>query len=493
MKINLQDVFSNRITGEWGDDDPLEEGVNIIRTTNFRSDGSIDFSNLITRVIQKDARDENGKIIKLADGKNKKEIDLKKIDEKKLISEDIIIEKSGGGAGTPVGRVVFFENPNEKIYLSNNFTQTLRINSKIAVPKYIYYNLKYLYQRGNVLKYQNQTTGIFNLKLERYFQEEIVLPEYSKQLAIATQLDAIQELIDKRVKSVETLNKLIESVYFKMFGSPVINSKKWKKKKLSSIGDWSAGGTPKTTIQDYYNGKIPWFTSGELNNIFIRSSEKKITKKAIKESSAKLISPNSILIGLYDTAAFKMSICEIECSCNQAILYSKLKEEKNTLFVFYTLSLSREYFLSKRKGARQKNFSSTFIKNIEIIYPSNEEQNKLIENFNDFFDKYYLMHEKNKQSLEILQILFQAVLQNAFNPNTEVDEQPIFKELVKKLEVEDLKGNKKRLQYLLELFKENKFDDEDDYISAKEKLFKLIISNEIKQVVIDSKTVLKVR
>ena len=93
-----------------------------------------------------------------------------------------------------------------------------------------------------------------------------------------------------------------------------------------------------------------------------------------------------------------------------------------------------------------------------------------------------------------MQTLFQSVLQNAFNPNNEIDEQPIFKELIKRLSTKDLKGNKKRLQYLLELFEENKFDDAEDYIEAKDKLFDLIVAGEIKQKVKnDNKIILEVK
>ena len=220
MKTRLHKVFADKISGEWGDDDPTGDGVSIIRTANFNNDGKIDFSNLVTRLIQKDARDEKGKVIKYSNGKTKKEVDYKKLEEKKLLDSDIIIEKSGGGIGTPVGRVVFFESHNDKIYLSNNFTQTLRVNPNTAVPKYIFYYLKYLYKRGNVLKYQNQTTGLFNLKLEKYLQEEILLPEQSKQFAIVAQLDTIQELIDTRIKSIELLDKCKIALYLFKKGIP---------------------------------------------------------------------------------------------------------------------------------------------------------------------------------------------------------------------------------------------------------------------------------
>jgi type I restriction enzyme, S subunit len=481
MKTNLRHVVIKIISGEWGEDDPEGRGVSIIRTANFENDGKIDFNNLVTRLILK--RVING-------GKDDYEIDTEKINEKALLNGDILIEKSGGGIGSPVGRVVYFENPGNLIYLSNNFTQTLRINSSLAYPKYIYYYLKYLYKRGNVLKYQNQTTGIFNLKLEKYLKEELWLPTFDLQYSIVTQLDTIQNTIDKRVESIDALDRLIESVYFSMFGDPILNTKNWETQKLSSLGNWLSGGTPKTDIEEFYEGNVPWFTSGELGGVFIESSQKNISAEALENSNAKLIAINSILIGLYDTAAFKMSINKVECACNQAILYCKLNDEFYTLFVYYTLFFSKKYYLSKRKGARQKNLSSSFIKNIKIIFPKTQKEKDVIDKFYVFLEQYFLLKNRALDSLNILQTLFQAVLQKSFKSDAKIDEEPIFKELIKKLSIRDLRGDKNRLQYLLDLFNKNEFDNVEDYSDAKEKLFALILSKAIEQKIFDDEKVI---
>ena len=72
--------------GEWGEDDSDGTGVNVIRTTNFTNSGKLDLTNVVTR-----------------------KIDQAKVDKKHLIPGDIILERSGGTADNPVGRVVYFE------------------------------------------------------------------------------------------------------------------------------------------------------------------------------------------------------------------------------------------------------------------------------------------------------------------------------------------------------------------------------------------------
>ncbi|WNI35933.1 restriction endonuclease subunit S [Chryseobacterium sp. SG20098] len=491
MKTNLHSVFSDKISGEWGDDDPMGEGVSIIRTANFNNDGSIDFSTLVTRLVQKDAKDDKGKIIKFADGTSKKEVDSKKIENKKLLNEDIIIEKSGGGIGTPVGRVAFFKNPDDKIYLSNNFTQTLRVNKSIAAPKYIFYYLKYLYKRGNVLKYQNQTTGLFNLKIEKYFQEEIFLPEHSKQYAIVTQLDTIRELINKRIETIELLNKLMESIYFEMFGDPIVNPHHHPRVKLSSKKfKITSGITPSRKKDVYFEGEIPWVKSTDINKEIIYSTEEKISQVALEKTTAKIYPKGSVLLAMYGQGSTrgKVALLGVEASANQACAVINGIGYSNT-FLFFTLKCSYQYLRSISKGGNRDNLSLTEIKKISIISPPLKSQNEFENKFN------YLQGLKKslELSLDTLQNLFQAVLQNAFNSDAEVDEQSIFKDLIKRLEVADLRGNVKRLQYLLELFDGNKFDNDDDYFETKNKLFDLILENEIEQKLVNDKIILQVK
>lgn len=110
------------------------------------------------------------------------------------------------------------------------------------------------------------------------------------------------------------------------------------------FGQWHSGGTPSRSISFYYGGSIPWYSSGELNNLFISVSKEHITNQALQESAAKLIEPGSLLLGMYDTAALKSSIAQISCSCNQAIAFSKFDDKiLNVFYAYYTIQFGKEF------------------------------------------------------------------------------------------------------------------------------------------------------
>lgn len=79
-----------------------------------------------------------------------------------------------------------------------------------------------------------------------------------------------------------------------------------------------SGGTPTTSIKEYYQGNIPWLRTQEINWTDIYDTEIKISENAVKESSAKLIPPNCVIVAMYGATAGKVCINKIPITTNQA-------------------------------------------------------------------------------------------------------------------------------------------------------------------------------
>lgn len=181
-KLPVSQIILSPISGEWGKDDLAGDGTPVLRTTNFTDFGEINYSDVVTR-----------------------KIDNKKIIQKSLKNNDIIIEKSGGSDIKPVGRVVRFIKKN-KTYLTNNFTAILRINSNVKIlPIYLFVFLFINYINNGTKKYNSKTTGIHNLKLNDYLNETIIpIPDMLKQelfedfyIKYSNSKSAIQQSLDE--------------------------------------------------------------------------------------------------------------------------------------------------------------------------------------------------------------------------------------------------------------------------------------------------------
>ena len=251
-----------------------------------------------------------------------------------------------------------------------------------------------------------------NLSASDLKKFQIPLPPLSEQKRIAEILDKADELRQKRQQSIEKLDELLQATFIDMFGDPVTNPKNLDYIQLGKLGNWASGGTPSRSNKTFFNGTIPWYTSGELNNIYVSDSIEKISIEAIENSSTKLIPRGSLLLGMYDTAGLKSSITTIDSACNQAIAFAKINDNlANKLFVYHQIQLIKEHLKQKQRGVRQKNFNLTMIKEIEILNPKLELQNS--------FAKTAARIEQQKQTL-LKQLneqknLFQSLQQRAFN------------------------------------------------------------------------------
>ncbi|HAT4169163.1 TPA: restriction endonuclease subunit S [Clostridium perfringens] len=283
----------------------------------------------------------------------------------------------------------------------------LNHNEKIDT-NYLYYFLK-----SQKDKISNISRGVAqnNINMSILKDIKVPIPDKTVQLKISEVLDNTQGLIDKRKKQIEELDLLVKSKFIEMFGDPVKNQKKLAKVKLSELGEWKTGGTPLRSKSEYYNGNIPWLSSGELNNKYCFKSNEMITESAIIESAAKIIEVGSLLLGMYDTAALKSTINMIECSCNQAIAYSKLNENLvNTVYVYYCIQIGKEFYKSQQRGVRQKNLNLSMVKGLEILMPPLEFQNQFAE-FVKQVDKLKFEMEK---SLKELENNFNSLMNKAF-------------------------------------------------------------------------------
>ena len=156
----------------------------------------------------------------------------------------------------------------------------------------------------------------------------------------------------------------------------------WKKVKLGEICERvTSGGTPKANVSSYYNPPtIPWLKTKEVNYCRITETENYISEEGLKNSSAKLISPNSVIIAMYgqgDTAG-RIAINKIPLATNQACCNLTIDKSKADYeFIYYQLCTLYDKLVSLKAGAAQPNLNARIIKNLEIIMPSLPIQHRI--------------------------------------------------------------------------------------------------------------------
>ena len=233
--------------------------------------------------------------------------------------------------------------------------------------RYLYYYLDSPIVEDLIFQSNNGSSQP-NLSAKSVASFPIPIPPLSVQSSIVSELDCINDIIEMKREQIKELDALAQSIFYDMFGDPIQNEKGWEVKKLGDVAEITSGGTPSRKYPEYFTGNINWYSAGELNSLFLPDSIEKITQIAIEESSAKIFRKNSLMVGMYDTAAFKLGILTKDSASNQACANVDLHTD-NVIWLYFLLDLMKEEALKHRHGARQKNLNVGFIKSFSIPLP----------------------------------------------------------------------------------------------------------------------------
>ena len=294
----------------------------------------------------------------------------------------------------PIGYIAIANNE----LSTNQGFKSLICNENLCHYKYFYYwlkmNIKYIINNSNGSTFKEISGRTFkNL--------EISLPTINEQKRISNILWNIDEKISLLKKINKNLEELAKAIYrhhfidFKPYAlgglmkhsSQGMIPKDWSVQSIEEfVDDMKNGGTPKRGESDYWdNGTVPWLKTGEINNNIIIKSEEHITELGLKNSSAKLLPINSIIMALYGKGtAARIGLLKFEATTNQACCAMICNDFNKTLFLYLFLLFNQKEIENLASGSVQQNLSKDLIANLELVVPPIE----IIDNlpFKEIFD-----------------------------------------------------------------------------------------------------------
>ena len=197
-----------------------------------------------------------------------------------------------------------------------------------------------------------------------------------------------------------------------------------RKIKLGDIADICSGGTPTRTKSSYWNGKIPWVKTTQIQNCLISENDidEWITEEGLKKSSAKIISKGTILMAMYGQGKTRgqVAILNIDAAINQACAAIKINSTANKYFVYQYLLFKYYFIRNLSNSGSQKNLSLSLIKRIPIHLPPLPEQKaiaSLLSVWDEAIEKTERLIEAKERQLKYTRRNIFAKLNNNSNTN----------------------------------------------------------------------------
>lgn len=228
------------------------------------------------------------------------------------------------------------------------------------------------------------------------------VPHIAKQREIVKEYNVIQNRITLNQQLIQKLEETAQAIYREWF---VENAESWNWTTVKDFCiDMKSGGTPSRTENSYWNSNdIPWIKTGEIKNNILIQAEEFISNEGLKNSSAKLLPKDTVLMSMYGVNAGDIGVLKFEATTNQACCGMICKNPMQAAFLYYHLLHNQKFIATQAIGGAQENLSKDFVEKIEIPMPDDDKLNSNI--LKTIIDNKEIYTRQNQKLSELKELL----------------------------------------------------------------------------------------
>jgi len=178
-------------------------------------------------------------------------------------------------------------------------------------------------------------------------------------------------------------NKRIKLLDRQVLEKPYELPPKWCWARIGEIFHVQVGSTPKRKVEEYWNGNLPWVSSGEVKFNYIEEVREFITSRAAADSNLKLAPKGSVLFGMIGEGKTRgqAAILNMDSYHNQNVASIWVPDtEIMSEFVYYWLLFQYEKNRQNSSGNSQPAYNKSRVQSLNIPIPPLQEQ-RLITNY----------------------------------------------------------------------------------------------------------------
>ena len=283
-------------------------------------------------------------------------------------------------AGANVGRCGYVRS-NDLPANTNQAVGIVRVNSQMANPRFVYYFFKLPSTRSLCLSIGGQAAQP-NVNLANLKAFEVLLPSGSEQTRIADILSAYDDLIENNRRRIALLEQAARELYREWFvrlrfpgheSTRIVDGmpEGWERKKIADVCLTTGGGTPSTKRAEYWDGDITWVVPTDVTNndcLVLLDSVRKITAEGLRESSAKMVPAETILMTSRASVGF-FAMMDREACTNQGFINVAPHDEEIRLYLLFNLINRVPEIRSNALGTTYPEISKGRFREMDVVIP----------------------------------------------------------------------------------------------------------------------------
>ena len=160
------------------------------------------------------------------------------------------------------------------------------------------------------------------------------------------------------------------------------------------MGEVIGGGTPSTTMSEYWDGEINWYSPAEIGEqIYVESSERKITKLGLEKSSAKILPAHKTVLFTSRAGIGNTAILHTPAATNQGFQSMVLHDDINPYFIYSMTDIIKAKAERIASGSTFAEISGQMLGSLEFLFPTKQEQDKIGGHF-ESLDNLITLHQR---------------------------------------------------------------------------------------------------
>ena len=303
-------------------------------------------------------------------------VEEEKADEYLLAPNDIVFARTGNSTG----RTYFYEE-SDGIFCYAGFLIKFTLNPNKVNPRMLkyythskaYYDWVHSFDTGG-------TRG--NINAKTYGQMPVTLPSKERQDRIVEICKSLDDKIEVNKRINDNLEQQAQALFKSWFVDfdPFKDGKfveselgripeGWRVERLGSVCKCLLGGTPSRNKEEYWNGKIAWINSGEINEFRITKPSEYITQEGLKKSATKLLPKKTTVLAITGATLGQVSLLEIDSCANQSVIGLLENEDIFHEYIYPLIKNRIDDLCSHMTGGAQQHINKNNVEQLEILVP----------------------------------------------------------------------------------------------------------------------------